>query len=143
MKKTILTLKFCVLIMAVGLVTSCSQTELNNDSKSTRVREDVLSMGITFTNEMKDSVNSGDMDIKEEIEDLAYELKVVCVENNDYKTFSDNEMVFVDTLGEIRIAYDEVVFTRNPKYNKSEEKREAALDTFNQLVSTFNQNYTK
>ena len=143
MKKTILTLKFCVLIMAVGLVTSCSQTELNNDSKSTRVREDVLSMGITFTNEMKDSVNSGDMDIKGKIDDLAYQLKVVCVENNDYKTFSDNEMVFVDTLGEIRIAYDEVVFTRNPKYNKSEEKREAALDTFNQLVSTFNQNYTK
>ena len=142
MKKTILTLKFCVLIMAVGLATSCSQTELNNDSKSTGVREDVLSMGITFTNEMKDSVNSGDMDIKEKIDDLAYELKVVCVENNDYKNFSEKEMVFVDTLGEIRIAYDEVVFTRNPKYNKSEKKREAALDIFNQLVSTFDRNYT-
>ncbi len=132
--------KFCMLIMAVGFATGCSQTELNNER--TEVRKDVLTIGITFLNEMKNSVNSDDIDIDEKIEDLAYELKVICTEKNDLRSFSDKEMKFIETLGEIRLAYDEVIFTRNSKFNRSEKKRKSALNSFNQLVSTFEQNYT-
>lgn len=90
---------------------------------------------------MKDSVNNGDMEIEGKLEDLAYELKVVCSEKNDYKSFSDKELNFVDKLGEIRIAYEDVVFALNPQYNKSKKQREEALNAFKQLTSSFQDNY--
>lgn len=127
--------------MLLCLATSCSQVPSANSAESTGVRGDVLSLGITYINAMKDSVDNGDMQIEEKIEDLAYELKVVCIENNDYKSFSDKELNFVDKLGEIRIAYEDVVFALNPQYNKGKKEREEALNTFKQLTTTFQDNY--
>ena len=137
MGKRVLTIKICYILMFIGLVAGCSE----NESGNSEIPSDVLSIGTAFLNEMKASATNGDDEISEKIEELAYELKVVCIEKNDYNRFSDKEIDYIDALGEIRVAYDDLVFNRNSKYTRSEKETEASEDLFNQLVNGFERKY--
>ena len=66
---------------------------------------------------------------------------MVCIEKNDYNNFSNKEIDYIEFLGEIRLAYDDLVFNRNAKYQRGEKETEASEDLFNQLMSDYERKY--
>lgn len=64
----------------------------------------------------------------------------VCTKKFDYSKLSNKETKFIDRVGDLRIAYEHVVDSRNPKY-KGGFNEEAALSEFNSLSQKFINNY--
>ena len=137
MGKTSSPLKFYYIIFFICLVAGCS----DKGTERNEIREDVLSAGISFFNEIIASADNGDIEINDKIDDLAYELKVVCTEKNDFNQFTDIEINYIDALGTVRIAYEDLIFNRNTKFRISNKEMEASIERYNQLVIGFERKY--
>ena len=128
---------FQLIIFFICLVAGCS----DKGTERNEIREDVLSVGTSFFNEVIASADNGDTEISEKIDELAYELKMVCTERNDFNQFTDIEINYIDELGTLRIAYEDLIFNRNPKFRISNKEMKASVVRYNQLVIGFERKY--
>ena len=137
MDKTVRPLKFNLLIFLICLVAGCSE----KGSEHNEIRENILSIGTSFFNEVIASADNGDIEISEKIDNLAYELKVVCTEKNDFNQLTDIEINYINAIGTVRIAYEDLIFNRNPKFRISNKEMKASGERYNQLVLEFERKY--
>ena len=128
---------FQFIIFFICLVAGCS----DKGTERNEIREDVLSVGTSFFNEVIASADNGDTEISEKIDELAYELKMVCTERNDFNQFTDIEINYINELGTLRIAYEDLIFNRNPKFRISNKEMKASVVRYNQLVIGFERKY--
>ncbi|MBN8201442.1 membrane lipoprotein lipid attachment site-containing protein [Bacillus sp. NTK034] len=104
------------------------------------IRTEIYTAGTTYLKSMQKSVEELDKSPSKGVVSNSDHFKEVCTKKFDYSKLSKKETKFIDSIGDLRIAYEHVVDSRNSKY-KDSFNEEAALGEFNSLSQKFVNNY--
>ncbi|MGA5690610.1 hypothetical protein [Cytobacillus pseudoceanisediminis] len=104
------------------------------------IRSEIYTAGTSYLESMQKSVEELDQNPSKDVLSNSDLFKEVCTKKFDYSKLSNKETTFVDRVGDLRIAYEHVVDSRNPKY-KGSFNEESAVSVFNSLSQKFINNY--
>lgn len=104
------------------------------------IRTEIYTAGTNYLESMQKSVEELDQSPSKSVVSNSDHFKDVCTKTFDYSKLSKKETKFIDSVGDLRIAYEHVVDSRNPKY-KGSFNEESALSEFNSLSQKFINNY--
>ncbi|WP_264739713.1 hypothetical protein [Cytobacillus firmus] len=126
--------RFLIFLILLLALTGCTQTSEEG------IRTEIYTAGTNYLESMQKSVEELDQSPSKDIISNSDLFKDVCTKKFDYSKLSKKEIKFIDSVGDLRIAYEHVADSRNSKYNGSFNE-EAALSEFNSLSQKFINNY--
>ncbi|MGN7175632.1 hypothetical protein [Cytobacillus sp. SAFR-174] len=126
--------RFLIFLILLFALSGCTQKSEEG------IRTEIYAAGTTYLESMQKSVEELDQSPSKSVVSNSDHFKDVCTKKFDYSKLSSKETKFVDRVGDLRIAYEHVVDSRNSKY-KDSFNEEAALSEFNSLSQKFINNY--
>ncbi|WP_139325627.1 hypothetical protein [Paenibacillus sp. FSL R5-0490] len=126
--------RFLIFLILLFALSGCTQKSEEG------IRTEIYSAGTNYFGSMQKSVDEMDQSPSKGVVSNSDHFKEVCTKKFDYSKLSKKETKFIDSVGDLRIAYEHVVDSRNPKY-KGSFNEEAALSEFNSLSQKFINNY--
>ncbi|MGM1009858.1 MAG: hypothetical protein ACQEW2_23020, partial [Bacillota bacterium] len=104
------------------------------------IRSEIYKAGTSYLESMQKSVEELDQNPSKDVLSNSDLFQDVCTKKFDYSKLSNKETKFIDRVGDLRIAYEHVADSRNPKY-KGSFNEESAVSEFNSLSQKFINNY--
>jgi Prokaryotic membrane lipoprotein lipid attachment site len=127
---------FIFFLVVVFILSACSK------EPETGIRKEILNEGVNYVKLMQESVlDDYDNSVRREINALAVKYTNLATDKYDYNEFTKDEKVFTDDLGNLRIAFDDAVYNRNPKYNSNQKLAEDSMKKFDELILKFENKY--